>query len=42
MDPLGGMDGLGQVARMEIKVKDEWSSGKETQKEVWLDVPKIS
>ena len=43
-DPLGGMDGLGRgsLTRMEIKVKDEWSSGKETQKEVWLDVPKIS
>jgi hypothetical protein len=41
-DPLGGIDGLGQVTRMEVQVKDEWSSGKETQKEVWLDVPKIS
>lgn len=43
-DPLGGIDGLGHgsLTRMEVKVKDEWSSGKETQKDVWLDVPKIS
>jgi hypothetical protein len=45
IDPLEGMDGLGRdgVANLEIKVKDEWNSGKEkSQKEVWLDVPKIS
>jgi hypothetical protein len=45
MDPLGGMDGLGDrgVPKVEVKVKDEWSGGKEkAQKEVWLDVPKIA
>ena len=42
-DPLNGLDGSQAFpADMEIKAKeDEWSSGKESSKEVWLDVPKI-
>lgn len=46
MDPLGGMDGLGErgLPKLEVKVKDEWNGGRENkaQKEVWLDVPKIA
>lgn len=44
-DPLAGIDGIGQTGTMniEIKIKDEWTGDKETkQKEVWLDVPKIT
>ena len=44
-DPLAGIDGIGQSGTMniEIKIKDEWTGDKETkQKEVWLDVPKIT
>lgn len=46
MDPLAGIDGIADdrgIANIEVKVKDEWNGGKETtQKEVWLDVPKIA
>ena len=47
-DPLAGIDGIDGMGRggtltFDVKIKDEWSGDKETkQKEVWLDVPKIS
>ncbi len=47
-DPLAGIDGIDDMHRggtltFEVKIKDEWSGDKETkQKDIWLDVPKIS
>ncbi|KAI2510149.1 Leucine Rich Repeat [Fragilaria crotonensis] len=47
-DPLAGIDGIDDLNRggtltLEVKIKDEWNGDKESkQKDIWLDVPKIT
>lgn len=47
-DPLAGIDGIDDLNRggtltLEVIIKDEWNGDKESkQKDIWLDVPKIT